>query len=111
MSIDVTKHGKVKPNLSRQHAIVRAQERYNLELSMCDIERLEFRIRQQVGDVFFLDKTSRKRSVWLSRVEGVMVVVVYNNTQKCVSTFLPIWYAKRYLNGDSEWIPNSNYED
>lgn len=109
--MDVKKHGKIKPNLSREHAIKRAKERYFLDLSMIDIDRLEFRIRQQGGDVFFLEKTSRKRSVWLSRVEGVMVVVVYNNAQKCVATFLPIWYAKRYMNGDSEWIPNSNYED
>ena len=111
MSIDVTKQGKVKPALSRQHAIIRARERYNLNLSMIDIERVEFRIRQKDSDVFFLDKTSRKRSVWLARVENVMVVVVYNNAQKCIATFLPVWYAKRYLNGDSEWNPNYECED
>ena len=100
MSIQISKTGKVKPNLSRHHAIMRAKERYNIDLSLDDIERLELRIRHQSGDAFFLEKTSRKRSVWLSRVEGVMVVVVYNNAQKCLATFLPIWYAKRYLNGE-----------
>lgn len=111
MTIEITNQGKVKPKLSRQHAMIRAYERYSLNLSISDIERLELRIRQQGGDALFLEKTSRKRSVWLTRVEGVLCVVVYNNAQKCVSTFLPVWYAKRYLNGDSEWNPNSNYED
>ena len=105
MSIDVTKKGKIKPNASRDHAIMRASERYSLNLSMADIERLELRIRLQGGDAFFLDRSSRKRSIWLVRVEGVNCVVVYNNAQKCLSTFLPVWYAKRYLNGGNEYYP------
>jgi hypothetical protein len=106
MSIEITKQGKIKPTASRLHSITRARERYNLDLTLTDIERLELRIRQQGGDAFFLERSSRKRSIWLVRVEGVNVVVVYNNAQKCVSTFLPVWYAKRYLNGDSEWYPS-----
>jgi hypothetical protein len=111
VSIEVKNKGKIKPNASRQHATMRARERYNIDLSAEDIERLELRIRLQGGDAFFLERSSRKRSIWLVRVEGCNCVVVYNNAQKCVSTFLPVWYAKRYLNGDSDWIPNSNCED
>ena len=88
-----------KPRYSRLHAIQRAEERYGLELSMQEIERIEFRIRQN-HECLFLEKSSNTRSLWLMRVDNVMVVVVYNNAQKCLSTFLPIWYAKRYLNGE-----------
>jgi len=89
----------LKPKMSRLHAMKRARERYGLDLSMPMVERVEFRIRQN-HECLFLEKSSNTRSLWLMRVEGVMCVVVYNNAQKCLSTFLPIWYAKRYLNGE-----------
>ena len=88
------------PKYSRLHAIKRAKERYLLDLSMADVERIEFRIRQN-HECLFLEKSSKTRSLWMMRVEGVMAVVVYNNAQKCLSTFLPIWYGKRYLNGEN----------
>ena len=94
-----------KPKFSRLHAITRAKERYDLNLSPDEVERIEFRIRQNY-ECFFLEKSSNTRSIWLMRVEGVMCVVVYNNAQKCLSTFLPVWYAKRYLNGEGN--PNYN---
>lgn len=107
MSIEIKNQGKVKPEASRIHAINRARERYDLILTIPDIERIELRIRQQ-SEAFFLNRQSKTRSTWLVRVEGKIAVVIYNNKQKCLSTFLPVWYAKRYLNGDSEWTPQTN---
>ena len=87
-----------KPMHSRLHAISRAKERYGMDLSPTDIERIEFRIRQDY-EVFFLEKTTNTRSIWLTRYDGVLMVAVYNTSQKCLSTFLPQWYAKRYVEG------------
>ena len=87
MSIEIKKQGKVKPHTSRLHAIKRAKERYGLNLSIEDIKRIELRIRNQ-SECFFLDRQSKTRSTWLVRTEGVIAVVIYNNNQKCLSTFL-----------------------
>jgi len=87
-----------KPLHSRQHAIQRAKERYGIELSINDIERIEVRIRQDYN-VFFLEKSTNTRSIWLTRYDGILMVAVYNTAQKCLSTFLPQWYAKRYVEG------------
>ena len=92
-----------KPLHSREHAIKRAKERYGMELSLTDVERIEFRIRQYY-DVLFLEKSTNTRSIWLTRYDGVLMVAVYNTAQKCLSTFLPQWYAKRYVEGDG--LPN-----
>lgn len=100
--IEIKNQGNVKPEASRVHAINRAKERYDLTLTIPDIERIELRIRQQ-SEAFFLNRQSKTRSTWLVRVEGKITVVIYNNRQKCLSTFLPVWYAKRYLNGDDAY--------
>ena len=97
---------KKKVARSREHAIERAKERYNLELSEQQIERIEFRIRQN-HECLFLEK-NYNRSIWAMRVDEVMVCVVYNPALKCLSTFLPIWHVKVYMNG--EGLPNYNPE-
>lgn len=97
MSITVTSYGTNKPKNSRIHTINRAKERYNLDLNEGDIERLELRVRMQ-HEVFFLERKTNSRSVWLMEVYGKMVVAVYNTKQKCIATFLPLHYAKRYIN-------------
>ena len=97
MSIDITKKGTYKPKNSRLHTITRAKERFNIELTMSDIERIELRIRTQT-DAFFLARESKTRSVWMIRVEGKIMVAIYNNKQKCLSTVLPSHNVKKYLN-------------
>ena len=97
VSIEITNTGNKKPQASRIHAIRRAKDRYDLDLTIDDIERIELRIRQPY-EAFFLDRQSKTRSTWLIRVEGLITVVIYNSKQKCLSTFLPVWYAKRYFN-------------
>lgn len=99
-----------KPKFSRLHAIKRADERYGIHLSMAEVERIEFHIRQR-HECFFLEKSSNTRSLWLMSVQGHTCVVVYNNAQKCLSTFLPVWYAKRYLNGEDLPRYNENYHE
>lgn len=103
MSIDIKNLGTTKPMNSRIHTIKRAKERYNLILTTGDIERLELRVRMQ-HEVFFLERKSKTRTVWLARVENMIVVAIYNNKQKCVATVMPVYYAKRYFNTEeNEW--------
>jgi hypothetical protein len=92
---------------SRNHAINRAKERYDLDLSQSDIERIEIRIRQG-HEVLLLDKRSQSRTIWALYVNNIMCVVVYNKDDKCLATFLPVWYAKRYFDGFG--LPNYDYE-
>ena len=99
-----------KPLFSRKHAIKRAKERYDLDLEMIDIERIETRVRQGY-DSFFLEKSTNTRSVWITRVEGVTACVVYNNAQKCLSTFLPVHSVKHYFNGEGLPTYNPNYRE
>lgn len=99
-----------KPLYSRLHAIKRAKERYDMDLDMVDIDRVEFKIRQNY-ESFFLERSTNSRTVWLVTVEGQLMVTVYNSKQKCLSTFLPIFYAKRYFNGENLPTYDPNYNE
>jgi len=83
---------------SRMHAIHRAKERYDIHLDMEDIDRIENRIRNNGNDVFFLEKKTKTRSVWIVRYDGIIFSVIYNNSQSCLSTFMHKWYVKKYFN-------------
>ncbi len=103
-----------KPRISREHAIERANDHYDLELTMADVERVELRIRTK-DECLFLEKTTNTRSLWLMWVENVLCVVVYNTNQKCLSTFLPRNRAKRYFHTDENgkaipWVDTGEHK-
>lgn len=70
-----------------KHAIQRAKERYNLDLSYTDIYALIKQIQE--GSAKYLGQ-SYPGSYWLVHFRGKPLKVVYHGIDKRISTFLPL---------------------
>lgn len=81
------KKNKKRIKDTSQHAINRARERYGLNLSKNDLQRIAALIRD--GCALSLGKESNSRSHFVVRYQEQYLYTVYGNLIKTVHTFLP----------------------
>lgn len=82
-------------NDRHEHARQRARERYGLELTDQDIERIGAEIELgRLGCAEFIENQGGYRSLWLVGLNGKDAVVAYNERTHRVATFLPLLTCK-----------------
>ena len=69
------------------HAISRARERYDVNFTASDIDKISVMIRG--GKATHIDTQSSTRTVWAVEYAGLVLPVVYNKQHNTVVTFLP----------------------
>jgi len=80
-----------KENAQKQHAGLRAGVRYGVTLSPAENAQLVERIQKREG-VEFLERQSKRVTVWLLAHDGVEIPVVYDKQRKTIVTVLPPEY-------------------
>ena len=70
----------------RAHAIARAKQRFNLELSWVDLIDIKDAIKD--GKARFLKKQSNRVSLWELMVKGNLMKVVYDSKRHTVVTVM-----------------------
>ena len=80
-----------KENAQRQYAGLRAGVRYGVTLSPVENEQLVERIQKREG-VEFLERQSKRVTVWLINHDGAEIPAVYDKQRKTIVTVLPPSY-------------------
>jgi hypothetical protein len=80
-----------KENAQRLHAGLRAGVRYGVTISPQENELLAKRIQTR-DEVEFLERQSKRVTVWLVKHEGKEIPVVYDKQRKTIVTVLPPEY-------------------
>jgi hypothetical protein len=82
-----------KENAQRLHAGLRAGVRYGVTISPQENELLAERIQKR-DEVEFLERQSKRVTVWLVKHEGKEIPVVYDKQRKTIVTVLPPSYLE-----------------
>lgn len=90
--------GKKTQQILMSHAIKRAFERYDVRLTLADIEEMGNSIRFNKG--VFVEAQSASRTAWVVPLKGVEYPVIYNKSLGCVTTVLPRYVLEK-------WKPSS----
>lgn len=90
-----------KADAERLHAMKRAWDRYGLNLSEADCDRIVSAIKRH--DARHLRQQSLRRSHWLWQEQGQLVIVVYDENRETLITFLEL----RMGHMPPEWYPGA----
>lgn len=83
----------------RCHAIQRAKERFNIDLTEQDIIDFSEKIRN--GEFKCVGRVSGRRTLWLIQLNYRNVVALYNNDRKTIVTFVQEDYHWTLKHGDA----------
>lgn len=72
-----------------KHFIRRAKERFGVDLSPTRYRSMLRKLENQEGEVKFIQHQPPNRTVWVMRVAGRMMRVVYDHTTERLVTALP----------------------
>lgn len=81
------KHSTTKSKALTIHAIKRARERYDLDLTQENLAELVYLIQSELG--FFVERQSKRVSVWKIPYMDRILKVAYDKERKAIITFLP----------------------
>jgi hypothetical protein len=84
----MAKKKPTKAQSQRAHAKRRAEERYGLTLNRKDFEEVVQTIQR--GGAKFLERQSRRVSIWKLVCQGTWIKVVYDNRRQTIASVLPM---------------------